>query len=236
MPKHLLLLMAFATLFSCKSDEQYQNFSQYWEYGNLTNQLYDNGGWMWQYPKGMQYSIGIDSAVFVEGRRSAHIFSEEDSIDSYAALLSDLPLEHVLARKVRLTCKAKSEDIEGWGGIWYRVDKPYDPSKKNGLAKKFFEGIKTAIGMDPISEWTWAFNNMHDNPITGTTDWKEYLFTFDVPQQTGGVSFGALLSGKGKFWVDDFKYTIIGTLPTDSTYIDKSSYIAKPEYLGFETY
>jgi hypothetical protein len=35
-----------------------------------------------------------------------------------------------------------------------------------------------------------AFDNMHDRPITGSSDWKKYDVVLDVPQDSTGISFG----------------------------------------------
>jgi len=54
------------------------------------------------------------------------------------------------------------------------------------------------------------FTNMVDKKIMGTCDWKEYIVSVDLPQNATMINIGAILSGPGKIWVDDFQLFIDG--------------------------
>jgi hypothetical protein len=62
-----------------------------------------------------------------------------------------------------------------------------------------------------------AFDNMHDRPIKGSTDWKRYDVVLEVPQDATGIFFGVLLSGSGTVWLNGAKFEIVGpnVLTTD---------------------
>jgi len=63
-----------------------------------------------------------------------------------------------------------------------------------------------------------AFDNMHERPIKGTTDWKNYDVVLDVPQEATGTFFGALLSGSGTIWLNGAKFEIVApNVPTTGT-------------------
>jgi hypothetical protein len=240
MGRSILLLASILVFSSCKrTDEETVGSNVVWEYGNLTGGKYDmGGGWMYQYPKNSMYAIGVDSLVAFKGKKSAFIACSADTTKKFGTVFTTLDLEYARAKKIALTCAVKTENVNGWAGIWYRVDKIYDPDKKETLGKKIFERLQDLVGIndDNMNEYTWAFNNMKDAPIRGTQDWKEYTFVFDVPQQTGDVYFGALLNGNGKIWIDNFDYAAVGKLPRDSSFKDRSVYLAKPKHLGFENY
>ncbi len=51
------------------------------------------------------------------------------------------------------------------------------------------------------------FDNMADRPITAK-DWKEYEITGKVDDDALSVSVGAIFSGSGKAWLDDFQVSI----------------------------
>ena len=65
---------------------------------------------------------------------------------------------------MRLSAYLKSESIEGWGGIWLRID------------GKNFEQL--------------AFDNMQNRPVTGTNDWNYYSSVLDVSQEAEVLNFG----------------------------------------------
>jgi len=84
-------------------------------------------------------------------------------------------------RKVQLKGFIKTENVVGYAGFWVRID------------------------------GTSAFNNMEDQHIHGTTDWKEY--TIDLPYDQANatiLNIGALLVGKGKMWISNVRFYVDG--------------------------
>ncbi len=55
-----------------------------------------------------------------------------------------------------------------------------------------------------------AFENMMQKGIKGSSDWKEYSVSVPLPENAETIFIGAILSGKGKLWVDDFSLCIDG--------------------------
>ena len=47
------------------------------------------------------------------------------------------------------------------------------------------------------------FDNMQDRPITGTTDWKKFHITFDVPKKSQMLNFGVLIVDSGSAWINN---------------------------------
>ncbi|MES2279429.1 MAG: S41 family peptidase [Bacteroidota bacterium] len=75
----------------------------------------------------------------------------------------------------------KTENVVGAAGIWVRVD------------------------------GTSAFNNMGQQNIHGTTDWKEYTFSLPYDDEKAiNINVGGLLSGKGKIWIDNIRLYLDG--------------------------
>jgi len=52
-------------------------------------------------------------------------------------------------------------------------------------------------------------NLMHEN-IHGTSDWTMYSVKLPLPAEATKIYIGAILSGTGKLWVDDFQLLIDG--------------------------
>lgn len=57
---------------------------------------------------------------------------------------------------------------------------------------------------------TLKFENMEKENIQGTSDWKLYSVKLPLPEDAETIYIGALLSGTGKLWVDDFELLIDG--------------------------
>jgi hypothetical protein len=73
---------------------------------------------------------------------------------------------------------------------------------------------------------------MDNRKITGTTDWKKYEITLDVPDSAINLAFGAFVAGRGQAWVDDFAFEIVGKeVPTTNMTLDAPT---QPANLSFE--
>ena len=77
----------------------------------------------------------------------------------------------------------KGEGLEGWGGIWMRVDDTDKPRS--------------------------AFDNMQDRAVKGTADWTPYSIVLDVSNNAQGIFFGTLTSGKGQLWISDLRFEVV---------------------------
>jgi erythromycin esterase len=130
------------------------------------------------------YETGLDHDIRHSGNSSAFIRSKTDEPIAFGNLMQVFEAENFRGRRVRMTAFVKSENVEKSAGLWMRVD-----GKEYG---------------------TIAFDNMMTRPITGTSDWKQYEVVLDLPEESADISFGVLLSGKGKIWVDDFKFDVVG--------------------------
>lgn len=129
------------------------------------------------------------------GNNSAKVFSdfnekqqgkasaviESEGTEGFRAIMYTLPNNYA-GRKITLSGYIKTENVtDGFAGLWMRIDPDV------------------------------AFNNMQNVGLKGTNDWKKYEVTLNMsPENTQQIVIGALLSGKGKIWVDDLKVSIDG--------------------------
>lgn len=101
---------------------------------------------------------------------------------------------------------------EGFSGIMYTLPENYDGKEitVSGFIKtqNITEGYASLwMRIDPEV----SFKNMQDLNINGTNDWKKYEISLKLsPNDTKKIVVGALLSGKGKMWVDNLQITIDG--------------------------
>lgn len=68
------------------------------------------------------------------------------------------------------------------------------------------------------------FNNMQQKNIQGTTDWTLYSVKLPYPEDTKTIYIGALLSGTGQLWVDDFQLLIDGKDVGEVKYVEQIKY------------
>lgn len=162
-------------------------------------------GWFIAGSKPDSYSMGMDDAVFKTGAKSATIQSTDKKIKGFGTLMQTMLADEYLGKKIKLSGFVKSEDVNGWAGLWMRID-------GNSAGQSL------------------GFDNMKDRAIVGTTDWKQYEIILSVPQNSSTLNFGALLSGTGKLWFDDMNIEVV----SDKINSTSKAYSKKPTNLNFE--
>lgn len=157
-----------------------------------------------------KYKTGIDRTVFHTGTASAFIQSEEEEFvpDEYATIMQQFRAERFLGKRVRFSAFVKALEVEGWAGLWLRLDGKFSVTLK--------------------------LDNMQNRPIKGTINWNLYSCVLDVPEETELINIGILLTGKGCVWLDDVSFQEVDrTVPVTDFEIQKE-YPDYPENLTFE--
>jgi len=149
-------------------------------------------GWIKRGSKPESYEIGLDSTVFKTGNRSAFLESTKKRIDGFGTLMQTCSAYDYLGKRVRMTSYIKSENVNDWAGMWMRVD-------------------------SRITGKSLSFDNMQNRPIKGNTGWVKCIIVLDVPDESGTISFGVLLSGTGKVWFDDIKFEVVDKIKVKPT-------------------
>ncbi len=134
------------------------------------------------------YPLSIDSLSH-SGKYAGKIMANETA-DAFGSIAYQIPAKYK-GSKIKLDGYMKTQDVkDGFAGLLLRID---------GQGKSM------------------AFNNMQDQQITGTNDWKRYEIILDYPQEAETIFVAGILTGKGEAWFDDFVLTIDGkdvqTLP-----------------------
>jgi len=129
-----------------------------------------------------RFTIGVDTSIKHSGHASASLKRTcGNDGDSYAALQQPIAADDYRGKRIRLTGWLKTSDVSS-AALWMRVDSD-----------------RTVL----------AFDNMENRFVKGTSDWKMYSLVLDVPVDAKNIWIGALLSGKGQTWVDDFKLEVV---------------------------
>lgn len=120
-----------------------------------------------------------------------------------------LPAAELAGHRVRYSGYIRTEDVAAYAGLWMRADSP----ERNAI----------------------AFDNMARQQLRGTTDWKRWEITLDIPPQADNINFGVLSVGTGRAWFDSLAIEVDGK-PWSSPSIDLAlEDAAGPIGLGRET-
>jgi hypothetical protein len=132
------------------------------------------GGTGWGTPRN-SYLAELDTATVHSGRYSFHL--KAITGEGFGVGTNTINISRVLGKKIRYNGWIKTNSVDGYAGLWWRVDGP--------------------------NHKVLAFNNMVDSAIYGTRDWKRYSFELPVDEKAVHINFGVLLVGKGEAWFDD---------------------------------
>lgn len=168
-------------------------------------------GWYEAGSKPQSYAMGTDSEVSRSGHASAFIRSkDENSINGFGTLMQDVAPDRYRGHRVRLAGYVKSDGVEGWAGLWMRVDPANRASGGRSL----------------------AFDNMQRRPVVGTNDWKYCEVVLDIAEEAANIAFGFLLVEKGSIWVDSLTLEIVSEdIPVTDIFTERSD---TPKNLDFE--
>jgi hypothetical protein len=151
------------------------------------------------------YEVGTDRKISHSGHASGYVRSRTSKPRGFAALTQAFDAEEYRGKRLQMTAYVKAEKIKKWAGLWMRVDGRYDGAL--------------------------SFDNMQSRPIKGTCDWTKHAVVLDVPEQSTAITFGVLLEGPGRVWVDDFELRPVTTeVPTTGP----RAYSKQPRNLDFE--
>ncbi len=155
------------------------------------------------------YKSGIDREQVHQGNASAYLESlTVDENDQFATLMQQVNADKYKGKRIKLSGFIKSENVATFSGLWMRVDS--------------------------ASEDLLQFDNMHDRPITGTNNWNHYAIILDIPENSATISYGILLTGAGKVWLDGLKFEEVdNNVPTTHLEINVVL-LDEPTNLNFE--
>lgn len=156
------------------------------------------------------YDMGIVTGAGQDGNNAATIKSIDKNVNGFGTLMQQCKPGKYLGKRVKMTAFVKTENVAAWAALWMRVDQA---ESKQSL----------------------AFDNMHNRPIKGTTDWTKYEIELDVPPNASLIAYGAMLSGTGQMWFDKVTFEITGEYKPQTGGTEKSRATQEePTNLDFE--
>jgi len=165
-------------------------------------------GWLVAGSRPQDYRVELEEEGGRQGTLAASLGSrgQDSPPEGFVTLMRWIDARPYQGKRVRLSAWVKAESIEGWAGLWMRVD-------------------------DDDADRSIAFDNMEDRAVRGTRDWRRYEVVVDVAPEGDRVSYGILLSGKGTAWVDDFQLEVVDR---DVPATDQIGPVGRPRNLDFD--
>lgn len=165
-------------------------------------------GWFPAGSNPSEYEMSIDKKIFQNGNSSAFIKSKSPKLNDFGTLMQTIDAKDYLGKRLKLSGHIKSQDVNGWSGMWMRIDG--DNNQQLG------------------------FDNMQNRAITGTTNWEKYEIVLDVPGNSKTLNYGVLLGGNGKVWIDNLKMEEVDKNVPVTNLMKENKLPAKPINLDFE--
>ncbi len=133
---------------------------------------------------GIGYDLKIDKTEKKSGSVSVSLEPAGEKKDNtFGAVAYKIPGNYA-GKEIELRGFLKFADVAGgFGGLMLRIDG---------------------------DDGTLQFDNMQTRDLKGTSDWSEYSIKLPLPENATAIYVGALMTGKGKLWVDGLQISIDG--------------------------
>lgn len=140
----------------------------------------NTGNWYFSTSKSqaLAYPAYMDSVIKVRGKYSVRI--EKTDAPFEFGIAGYKMSETFSCKKITIKGYIKTTDVKnGYAGLWLRIDS----------AGKMVQ-----------------IDNMNGRGISGSNEWSEYSVSLSYnPSNSTSISFGAILTGSGKIWIDDIR-------------------------------
>jgi hypothetical protein len=149
---------------------------------------------------GSGYVLKIDTTVKASGKNSVLIQPLGDKLpNTFGCVAYSIPARFN-AKEIELRARLKFSDVAlGNVNLMLRID-----------------GSSGILG----------FKNMQDQNVHGTKDWTTYVVKLPYPDHAKTIFIGAILSGTGKLWADDFEVLLDGKDIRESEIVPEKKYKA----------
>ena len=169
------------------------------------------------------YALSLDRSTVWNGSGSAMLASitPDASPYSFGALVQTVSAAPFRKKRIELSAFVKTDEALAGAALWIRAD----------------DASSTVV----------AFDNMNVRMIRRATPWTRRAIVIDIPAEAEVISFGGLLNGRGRLWIDDIQITEADAAATPTSRpmprlsvarpssATESSVSAEPLNLDFET-
>jgi hypothetical protein len=125
----------------------------------------------------------VRTGELIDGKQVMRLGSIVDKADGFGTAMQAISATCYRGERMRLAGSLRGRSIEGWAGLWLRVDGRRGPGQ--------------------------AFDNMQNRAVKGTTEWTEASVVLDVEDDADTIAFGVLLAGKGSVDVCGIRFEVV---------------------------
>ena len=147
-------------------------------------------GWEFvQHAGPRSYEFSLDDKIVHGGKQSLRV----DNIGRapHGMVFQDLPVGELRGRTLRLSAYVRTRDVTG--------------NRYGGGAMLMLQAVAQG---SPFAD-----NHMREVAVHGTTEWTRYEVTLTLPPQTERIRVGAMVTGSGSVWLDDFVLEALPAAP-----------------------
>jgi len=130
------------------------------------------------------YEVALDPKSECDGARAAYMKSRVKEPAGYGTFMQGFRADDYRGKRVRYSAVVRTEDVEGWAGLFMRVD-----------------------GRDVAHPL--AFDNMQTRALVGTTPCQRHEVVLDVPREAKFIWLGLMLSGAGNAWIGGVRFDVV---------------------------
>lgn len=160
-------------------------------------------GWNHFAPAFENYDCGLDPSVKRHGAHPVTIRFKNNNVERkfYSYDMSqELDAAKYRGLRVKLACELKAEDVEGFVSIFLRT----------------FNKAGKLMAWDDLHD---RGDGRANDPISGTTEWREKFIVIDVPKTAHKMLIGFYLFGKGTAQLAGLRFNDVSAdVPVTSSY------------------
>ena len=134
-----------------------------------------------RYTDARRHEMGVEPGAGARSRRVAYLKARSDRPNGFGTMMQTILADEYVGQRVRFGADVRGDGIEGWAGLWMRVD---------GAGERML-----------------GFDNMQDRRLTGTFDWRQAEVVLDVSEDA--VAFGVLLTGSGALSLANLRFQVV---------------------------
>jgi hypothetical protein len=165
-------------------------------------------GWVKSGDQPQDYTAGVERNFGYESGSCGFLVSKEYRPLGFATLQQTIEADNYKEQRVEFSGYVKTNLVAYWSGLFMKVE--------------------------DIFGRVLAYDDMHDRPIVGTSDWAKFSVVLDVPQNASKIIYGAVLSGKGEIYFDTLNLSVVKADVPLTDLSNKQQPMLYPDNMDFE--
>jgi hypothetical protein len=131
------------------------------------------------------FTVAVDRTEAWTGSTSVTVHSESPA-PAFGGVMQTARAEEYRGKRLRYAAGLRTEGVRNWTGLWLRI------TRADGKILSF-DNMQTS-----------------SRALSGDRAWSDHRIVLDVPEDAAALSFGVVLSGSGKVWIDAVRLDSVG--------------------------